>query len=174
MVNFLTKDFIKEQREGLINFLLLLLTIILVFLASYHTINSYLEIKLLRKKQQSIADRNQQLKEKLSQIEKLKKENSNIEEKINEQKQMLAQMTSGQEIFTDLSTIALTKLQVEKFEINKENFNFNGVVPDMKYLNLLNKKLEKSKLFKEFYLAEINKEVDFVIFTIKGQLQKGE
>lgn len=172
MVNFLTKDFIREQRQGLIYFILIILAIVLVFIASYYTIDSYLELKLLQQKRQVVAQQNQKLTEKLDKIEKIEQENIKIKGQIKTKQDQLNQMVSGKELWQELSLLASPNMQIESFKFSKQQFSFNGVTNDMKYLNLLNNQLKKTSLFDKFYLGEINKQNDVVFFMIEGQLQK--
>ena len=172
MVNFLTKDFIREQRQGLIYFILIILAIILVFIASYYTIDSYLELKLLQQKRQVVAQRNQKLKARLDKIEKIKQENTEIKSEIKAKQQQLDQMVRGEEVWEELSLLASSNIQIENFKFSEQQFSFSGVTNDMRYLNLLNNQLEATSLFDKFYLGEINKRKGFVFFMIEGQLQK--
>ena len=174
MVNFLTKEFIWEQRQGLIYFILIILAILFIFTAGYYTVNSYLELKLLKEKQKVVAKQNQKLEEKLAQIEKLEKENTNIKEKIETKQQQMEKMIGAEEILTELSLLASPNIQLQGFQFKEQKFNISGITIDMQYLNLLNNQLEETSLLQKFYLGEINKRKDFVIFMIEGQLQKGE
>ncbi|MBM7555296.1 PilN domain-containing protein [Halanaerobacter jeridensis] len=174
MVNFLTKEFIWEQRQGLIYFILIILSILLIFAVAYYTINSYLELKLLKEKQQVVAKQNQKLKDKIAQIEKIEEQNANIKEKIETKQQQLKEMTEAKEVWEELSLLASPDIQLQSFEFSEQNFNISGITKDMQYLNLLNRQLEETSLLQKFYLDEINKRKKFVIFRIEGQLQKGE
>ena len=173
MVNFLTEEFIWEQRQGLIYFILIILAILLIFITSYYTVNSYLELKLLKEKQQVVAKQNQKLEEKLAQIKKLEKENTHIKEKI-ETKQQMEKIIEAKKILTELSLLASPNIQLQGFRFKEQKFNISGITIDMQYLNLLNNQLEETSLLQKFYLGKINKRKDFVIFMIEGQLQKGE
>ncbi|MGM0502169.1 MAG: PilN domain-containing protein [Bacillota bacterium] len=174
MVNFLTKEFIWEQRQGLIYFILIIIAIVLTFIVGYYTINSYLELKFLKEKQQVVAKQNQQLEEKLAQIEELEKENTNIKQKIETKQQQMEEMVRSEEVLKELSLLASPNIQLQSLEFKKPKFSISGIAANMQYLNLLNEQLGKTSLFQKFYLGEINKRKEFVLFMIEGQLQKGE
>lgn len=174
MVNFLTKEFIREQRAGLINFILIILVIIIIAIAAFYTLSDYLEIKFLENKGQIVRQQNKKLEQKLSTIDKLKKENTALREEIKTKQEQLAQMVKPEEFWKELSLLAAPQIELKSFEFSGQRFSIDGVTKDMRHLNLLNKKLKEMSIFKKFYVSGIDKRSDFVFFTVEGQLQKGE
>jgi Tfp pilus assembly protein PilN len=146
--------------------------VIAVFLG--FTLDLYLEAKAFEEKQAVIAARNNELDQKLEQINQLKEKKKEVESELQRKEERIASMISAQKVFAKINLLAADKLHLQSFELENNNFSCTGITSDIRYLHSLNREIDNSDFFTSFYLNEIDKGENFVEFNIKGQVQKGE
>ena len=174
MINFLTDDFFKEQRQKRLMFISGILILCILTLAIHITLSFYLDIKALEKKEAVVKARNQELDEKLSKINELKEKKEEVEQELKKKQEKINSMVSAKSVIEELSALSMDRLHLQKFSVEKNEFTCQGITANINYLNLLNKKLANSNFFTNFYLDEIEKGENFVEFTLRGQIKKGE
>lgn len=174
MINFLTDDFFKEQRQKRMLLISGILILFIITGAIHITLNLYLNMKVVDKKQAVVEARNKELDEKLSKINQLKEKKKQVEQELEAKQEKINSMVSSKKIIEELSRLSMDKLHLQKFNVEKNEFTCQGITANINYLNLLNKKLANSNFFTNFYLDDIEKGENFVEFTLRGQIKKGE
>jgi len=174
MINFLTDDFFIEQRQEKIIFATSIVGLFVIAIALGLTVDLYLEMKYFEEKQAVVAARNNELDQKLEQINRLKEKKKEVEAELQRKEERIASMISAQKVFAKINLLAADKLHLQSFELENNKFSCTGITSDIRYLHSLNRKIDNSEFFSSFYLNEIDKGENFVEFNIKGQVQKGE
>ncbi|TDX45196.1 PilN domain-containing protein [Orenia marismortui] len=174
MINFLTDEFFIIERRNNIMFIIALFALVIITFISIKTIDLYLEVKYLANREEIVNQRIAELDQKLAKVNDLKAKTAKIEKRLLEREEMTKNTISIKRIFEELSLLSTPQLYFEKLRLEGDILDVGGIVGDIDYLSLLNRKLYSSDLLDEFYLDEINKGDNRVRFRIKGKLQKGD